>query len=188
MDSGTEHKATSPRVTLWQLAKVFAQMGASGFGSSMLPYYRSRLVKDLKWVSEDEFLRALKIGQSLPGLNATNMSVIFGDRLAGPIGSLVATIAVLLPGAVSLCLMGAFYLAHQSNSGLDRALDGVAAAACAVLLATTWHLGKSQILSPRVVMVAITAVTVGYFRVSLPIALLVLVPISVWLCRPKAVS
>ncbi len=185
MNSCAEEKSAFPRVSLWQLAKVFAQMGASGFGSSMLPYYRSRLVEDLKWIDEEEFLRALKIGQALPGLNATNMSVIFGDRLAGPLGSIVATIAVLLPGAISLCLMGAFYLAHQANSGLDRALDGVASAACAVLLATTWRLGKSQILSPQVVMVAVTALTVGYFRVSLPLALLVLVPVSVWICRPK---
>lgn len=173
------------KVPLWRLALVFAQMGASGFGTSMLPYYRSRLVEELGWVSEDEFLRALKIGQALPGLNATNMSVIFGDKLAGPLGALVATVAVLLPGALSLCAMGAFYLTHQKDPGLDRALDGVAAAACSVLLATTWRLGKKQLMSPQVVMVAITAVTVGYFRVSLPLALLVLVPISVWLCRPK---
>lgn len=179
-----EEEASKPQVGLLRLARVFGGMGATGFGTSMLPYYRSRLVEDLRWISEDEFLNALKIGQAMPGLNATNLSVIIGDKLAGRAGAVVATLALLLPGALCLCLMGGVFMAHRNDPGLDRTLDGVAAAAAGILLATSWKLGKKQLMSRQVVLVLATAIAAGYYQLSLPVVLLIMLPLSIWACRP----
>jgi chromate transporter len=173
-------------VTLAEIVRVFGAMGATGFGSSMLPYYRTRLVRDLQWIDEEEFMRALKIGQALPGLNATNMSVIIGDKLAGPRGALLATLALIAPGAISLCLMGSLYLAHRQSPGVDMALDGVAAAAAAILFATTWKVGKRSLMSRQVWLVAATTVSMSYFKLSLPLVLAFMVPLAVWTCRPRS--
>lgn len=184
----TELSCSPGPPSLLRLALVFAGMGATGFGTSMVPYYRSRLVDDLGWLDEAEFLQALKIAQALPGLNATNLSVIIGDRLAGPKGAVLATLALILPGAITLLALGGLYTQYRHDPSVDRALDGVAAAAAALLLATTWRVGKTQILSRQVVLVLATALAAGYFQLSLPLVLLLMVPISVWSCRPRGVA
>ena len=172
-------------MSLARIFQVFFMLGATGFGTSMLPYLRTRLVDGLGWVEEDEFLRAVTISQTLPGLNATNMCVIVGDRLAGPAGSVVATLALLLPGAILLCLMGTIFAAHHKDPLLDVVLDAVAAGSAGLLLATVWRLGKKQLLSRQLLIVLATAVAVSYFKLSLPLVLLLLAPLSIWMCRPR---
>ncbi len=185
MTSSLSSDRSKPKVSLARLGWVFARMGATGFGTSMLPYYRLRLVEDLEWITEDEFLQALKIAQALPGLNATNLSVILGDRLAGPRGAVVATVALILPGAISLLVLGGLYTQYRHDPAVDRALDGVSAAAAAILLATTWRVGKAQLMSRQVLLVALTAVLAGVLQWSLPLVLLLTVPLGVWSCRPR---
>jgi len=177
-----------PAPTLRRIFLVFLSMGATGFGTSLLPYYRTRLVESLKWISEEDFLATLKIAQLLPGLNATNMSVIMGDRLRGPKGAFVATIGLLLPGAIALCVLGTAYAAYRHDPNLDAALDGVASAAAGILMALSWKLGRPQFLSWQVVILAAATIAISYFKLSLVLVLLALAPLSIWLCRPRSTS
>ena len=172
-----------PAPTLRRIFLVFLSMGATGFGTSLLPYYRTRLVESLKWISEEDFLATLKIAQLLPGLNAT-----MGDRLRGPKGAFVATIGLLLPGAIALCVLGTAYAAYRHDPNVDAALDGVASAAAGILMALSWKLGRPQFLSWQVVILAAATIAISYFKLSLVLVLLALAPLSIWLCRPRSTS
>lgn len=62
-----------------------------------------------QWVSSDEFMVLLSISQTMPGLNAVNLSILMGDRLRGGRGALVAALGILLPGALVVLGIGTLY-------------------------------------------------------------------------------
>ena len=65
---------------------AFLLIGATSFGGGVVAYLRSSLVDKHHWIDDRTFVECLAIGQTLPGLNATNMSVLVGDRLRGTRG------------------------------------------------------------------------------------------------------
>src|SRR6185295_14051642 len=73
-------EATRPRVGLGEIFRDFLLMGATSFGGGVVAYLHENLVTGKAWVDEEEFLSALEISQTLPGLNAINMSILVGDR------------------------------------------------------------------------------------------------------------
>ena len=88
------------------------------------------LIDETKWLTDDEFLAALEISQTMPGLNAVNMAVLVGDRLRGPLGATIAAVAMIAPGATLIFLLGlAASAAHHATPIADAALRGIAAGA-----------------------------------------------------------
>ena len=75
--------AAAGRVRLDLLFRTFLVLGATSFGGGGVASLREALVTERGWLDDEEFLGALEPSQTLPGLNATNMSVIVGDRLRG---------------------------------------------------------------------------------------------------------
>ena len=61
-------------------------MGATSLGGGVVGYLRSGLVVRERWLDDVTFVELLSISQTLPGLNATNMSILVGDRLRGGMG------------------------------------------------------------------------------------------------------
>ncbi len=57
-----------------------------------------QLVAKNKWIDDAEFLELMSISNTLPGLNATNMSILAGDRLRGTLGAIAAMLGMCLPG------------------------------------------------------------------------------------------
>ena len=47
-----------------------------------------------RWVDDATFVELLAISQTLPGLNATNMSILVGDRLRGTPGAMLAALGM----------------------------------------------------------------------------------------------
>ena len=152
----------------------------------MVAYLRNALVVRRKWLDDDTFLSGLELSQTLPGLNAVNMSVYVGARLRGVAGAVVAALGMMLPGLVVVMLLGAVYAAHGHTPTVQATLGGVGAAAVGLTLATTLRIGKRQLGVPRdLALIALTFVVVGVLRWSLVTALLVIGPLGVWLHRPR---
>lgn len=56
------------KVSLAKLSGVFLYIGATSFGGGVVAYLREHLVERQKWLDEDQFLAALEIGETVPGL------------------------------------------------------------------------------------------------------------------------
>jgi chromate transporter len=136
------------KASLGEIFQVFLLIGAISFGGGVVAYLRSYLVTNKKWLNDESFIELLAISQSLPGLNATNMAVLIGDRLQGKTGSAVAMIAICLPGAAMMLAAGAMYKFLHHNYLVLCVLHSVAAAAIGLVLATTLQLGKKSIKIP----------------------------------------
>ncbi|MBV8600132.1 MAG: chromate transporter, partial [Candidatus Eremiobacteraeota bacterium] len=127
-----------PHVSLTTLFLRFLTIGAISFGGGIVAYLRHMLVEQTKWMTEDEFLGSLEISQTMPGLNAVNMSVLVGSRLRGPLGSTVAALGMILPGAIFVLGIGIAALHAARHFPIAHAaVLGIAAGATGLIGATT---------------------------------------------------
>lgn len=174
-------------VTVPQIFRAFLLIGATSFGGGVVAYLRSSLVERHRWIDDRTFVEFLAIGQTLPGLNATNMSVLAGDRLRGTAGAAAAVIGICLPGALLMFAAGVAYGVHGNRPAVVAMLHGVAAAAAGLVFALTVQIAKKALGSVAdVVFVLATAAAVSLFHVKVFHALLVLGALSIWWHRPRA--
>src|SRR5262245_8403856 len=96
-------------VSVRQIFVAFLLIGGTSFGGGVVAHLRNGLVAKRRWVDDETFVELVGIGQSLPGLTATNMAVLVGDRLRGAFGALAAIIGVCLPGAALMYVVGIAY-------------------------------------------------------------------------------
>jgi len=174
------------RIALAEIFLTFLVIGGISFGGGVVAYLRNSLVASKRWLDKEEFLAALEISQAMPGLIATNMSVIVGDRLRGPFGSVAAFLGMTLPGSIIVFLLGLFYASHQGNPLVGSVLAGAGAAAVGLLATVTLQIGGKQLehlldLS----IVAITVLLVSVFHVPLLFVLLTVGPVAIYLYRPR---
>src|SRR6516165_1273009 len=160
--------AARAKATVFDIFWQFLIIGATSFGG-VVPYLREGLVTKNHWVDDKEFVELLSISQSLPGLNATNMAILLGDRLRGWMGALAGIAGICLPGGLLMLGAGMFYRVHGDHPYVTYMLKGVAAAAAGLLLATVIQLGKKS-LSHRfdLVFVLVTVLAVNRLHLGVP--------------------
>ena len=93
--------AATRKATLGGIFLAFLLIGATSFGGGVITYLRSSLVDKHGWLDDREFVELLSISQTLPGLNATNVPVLVGDRLRGALGA-AAAVGLILATTVQL--------------------------------------------------------------------------------------
>jgi chromate transporter len=177
-----------PTVKDVSIAGIFLEfliIGATSFGG-VVPYLRASLVTKQHWVDDKEFVEMLSISQSLPGLNATNMAILVGEKLRGALGSVAAIIGVCLPGAVLMYIVGMFYRIHGDHVWVTAALKGVAAAAVGLILSTIMGLSKKALAQKfDFVFVALAVIAVNRLHQSVPRTLVVVGLLAILFHRPR---
>lgn len=177
------------RVSLGAIFKVFLTAGAISFGGGVIGYLREYIVYGEGWLDDDNFLDALELSETLPGLNSVNMSVITGDRLRGAAGAAVAVAGLLIPGMTFVMTLGVLWDAQRHNPNIRAALIGIAAAAVGLLLTVTLQLGHRQFVRlPDLLFIVVTFAAVSLFKFSLITIFLTLGPLAIWYYRPSAHS
>ena len=174
-------------VTVLAIFWAFLLVGATSFGGGVVAYLRSSLVGKHEWIDDKTFVEFLSIGQPLPGLNATNMAVLVGDRLRGTFGAIAAVTAICLPGALLMFAAGVAYGVHGDRPAVTAILHGVAAAATGLVFALTVQLGRKSLeRAGDLVFVVVTAVAVDLLHFKVPYVLLAVGAIAIWWHRPRS--
>ena len=171
--------------SMWEIFLEFLIIGATSFGG-VVPYLRSSLVTKRQWIDDKEFVEMLSISQSLPGLNATNMAILVGEKLRGWLGSVVAILGICLPGGSLMYAVGVFYRLHGDHPWTTAGLKGVAAAAVGLILSTVVGLSKKA-LSHKVdfVFMAATVLAVNRLHWSVPRALILVGVVAILFHYPR---
>ena len=129
------------------LCMPFLKLGAVGFGGGMavISQIRRLVVQKNRWLSDDEFLDAVSLAQSLPGANAANAVTYIGMKLGGLRGAAVSVGCFILP---SFLMMLALTIAHdhlQHFPDAQRVFQGFSAAVVGIIAATTIKLGQTAL-------------------------------------------
>jgi len=189
MSEPAARQAAPDRVSLGAIFKVFFTAGAVSFGGGVIAYLREYVVTGHRWLDDENFLDALELSETLPGLNSVNMSVIIGDRLRGIAGAAAAVIGLVIPGTVVVMTLAVLWDQDRHDHDIRALLIGIAAAAVGLLLTVTIQLGHKQFARvPDLLFMLATFAAVSVFRFSLLTVLFTVGPLAVWYYRPRGES
>ena len=160
--------AGSAAVSLGSLFLVFLKLGAVVFGSGyvLLAFLRSDLVERLHWLTENQLLDAVAVGQVTPGPVFTTATFI-GYLLAGWTGAVVATVAIFLPAFLLVAASSPFVPLLRESRLVASILDGVTVGSLALMAVVTWQLGRAAVVDvPTAVLAVGSAVLLLRFRLN----------------------
>jgi chromate transporter len=157
----------------------FLKVGLQGFGGT-LPFARRMLVEQERWLTPREFTEVLSLSQFLPGPNIVNVSIIIGNRFAGPLGSLAASFGLMLMPFLIVLALAALYAQFADIPAVRGATNGVSAAATGLMISMGFKMAEP--LKRIVWQLAVAAsafAAIGLLQVPLQWVLAVLVPASI---------
>ena len=136
--------------TAGQLATLFATMlkiGAVLYGSGyvILTFLEGDFVDRLGWITRDQLLDAVAIGQVTPGPLFTTATFV-GYLVAGLPGAFLATVAIFLPSFVFVGLLTRLAGWLRSRAVTSALLDGLNATALALMAGVAWTLGRDALV------------------------------------------
>lgn len=155
-------------VGLGALFWIFFKIGSVLFGSGyvLLAFLRADLVERLGWLTEQQLLDAVAIGQVTPGPVFTTATFI-GYLLAGPAGAGIATLGIFLPAFLFVALSGPLVPRMRRSPTAGAALDGVVAGSLALMAIVSWQLGRAALVDPLTIVLAVASlVALVRYRVS----------------------
>jgi chromate transporter len=147
---------------------IFLKIGSVLYGSGyvLLAFLQRELVERMQWLTSQQLLDAIAIGQLTPGPVFTTATFI-GYLLAGHAGAIAATIGIFLPAFVLVGVVNPWVPKLRQSRWLSSFLNGVNAASLGLMAAVTWQLGLAALIDWLTVIVAIvSAIAVFRFRVN----------------------
>jgi chromate transporter len=161
-------------VSLSGLFLIFLKIGAVLYGSGyvLLAFLRNDLVVNLGWLTDQQLLDAVAIGQFTPGPVFTTATFI-GYVIGGWPGAILATLGIFLPSFLFVVAIGPLIPRLRESALLAALLDGVNVAALGLMAAVTLRLGQAAIVDWLTAVLAVIS-AVLLFRFKLNSAWLVL--------------
>jgi chromate transporter len=162
---------TSTAVTSISWASVFLfflKIGCVLYGSGyvLLAFLQRDLVEHNQWLTSQQLLDAVAIGQLTPGPVFTTATFI-GYLLAGNLGAIAGTIGIFLPAFVLVWLVNPWVSKLRQSLWASGFLDGVNAASLGLMAGVTYTLGRTAIIDWLTVIVAIlSGIAVIRFKIN----------------------
>ena len=126
---------------------LFLKIGAVLYGSGyvLFAFLRADFVQRMAWLSDQQLIDAIAIGQVTPGPVFTAATFI-GYLLGGVPGGLLATLGIFLPSFVFVWLSAPWIPRLRKSVWASSFLDGVNISALGLMAAVTWQLGQAAFI------------------------------------------
>ncbi len=152
------------QISTVKLFGVFLKVGAVLFGSGyvLVAYLDGELIEKLGWLTRQQLLDAIAIGQFTPG-PVLSTATFIGYQIQGLWGALAATTGIFLPSFLFVLLLNPMVPKLRSSPLAAGFLDSVNIAAVGIMTAVTFALGKSVLVDWRswVILVVSVGITFG---------------------------
>ena len=145
-------------VTLSRLTLFFLKVGSILFGSGyvLLAFLRADLAERWGWLTDQQLLDAIAIGQITPGPVFTTATFI-GYLLGGWAGAALATVGIFAPGFVFVAITQPLIPRLRASRVAAALLDGVVVASLGLMAAVTCSLARTAIVDVPSIILAIIA-------------------------------
>jgi chromate transporter len=153
---------------LGAIAWFFFKVGGTLFGSGyvLVSYLQSGLVVQRHWLTNQELLDAVAVGQFTPGpllTTATFIGYLLGNRhfnggiSGGILGAVAATVAIFLPSFLFVAFLGPMLQRIRHNRYARGALDAMNAAVVSLILVVLINLGMAALTDWLTILIAIVS-------------------------------
>lgn len=134
-----------------ELFLTFLQIGAVSFGGGygMISLIREKVLLH-EWLTEEELLNIIAVSESTPGPIAVNIATFIGSAQGGILGSLLATLGVVLPSFIIILIIAALIKNLLKYKGVQAFLGGIRPCVVGLILATAVTMLLSNLLSLEV--------------------------------------
>jgi chromate transporter len=115
---------------LWRLGAFFFKVGAFTFGNGLpiLAIVEDQVVRQFRWLTAQEFIDGLALGQLTPGPIITPLAAFVGYRVAGVAGAAMSAAAIFLPSFVLVLAVLPFFERLRKIGWIGAALKGLSPA------------------------------------------------------------
>ncbi|MBD2252573.1 chromate efflux transporter [Nostoc parmelioides] len=161
-------------VTWVSVFLFFLKIGCVLYGSGyvLLAFLQRDLVERNQWLTSQQLLDAVAIGQFTPGPVFTTATFI-GYLLAGNAGAIAGTIGIFLPAFILVWVVNPWVTKLRQSSWASGFLDGVNAASLGLMAGVTYTLGQAALVDWLTIILAIVS-AIAVFRFKINSAWLVL--------------
>lgn len=135
----------------------FFKIGAFTFGGgwAMIPLIEREVVDKQNWIKREDFVDALAIAQSLPGVLAVNISILIGNKLRGLKGCLMATLGTILPSFLIILAIAIWFVQTYDNPVVERIFKGIRPAVVALIVSPVFSTAKTARINIKTVIIPI---------------------------------
>ena len=112
---------------LLMLFLTFLKIGALTFGGgyAMIPIIQDEVTRKRKWITNEEIFDIIAISETTPGPIAVNTATYIGYKIAGVIGSIVATLGLAIPSFIIIFVISYFYKDFMQWTVIQAAFKGL---------------------------------------------------------------
>jgi len=131
----------------FQLFYTFFKIGLFGFGGgyAMLSMIQGEVVTRYGWLTPQEFTDIVAISQMTPGPIGINSATYVGFTATGSVwGSVIATLAVVLPSFILMLVISKFFLKYQKHPAVEAVFGGLRPAVVGLLASAALVLMNSE--------------------------------------------
>ena len=147
---------------------TFLKIGAVLYGSGyvLLAFLNADFVRNLGWLTNQQLLDAVAIGQFTPGPVFTTATFI-GYILGGFPGALAATVGIFLPSFVFVAISNPIIPKLRNSPVTSTILDGVNAASLGLMAAVLIQLTRTSVYDiPTFIVAVISAILLFKYRIN----------------------
>ncbi len=136
-------------VPLWQLGLFFLKIGSILYGSGyvLVAFLQAGMVDDLGWLTQQQLLDAIAIGQFTPG-PVLSTATFIGYVISGMPGALIATLGIFAPSFVFVALLNPLIPRLRASKWTGAFLDAVNVSAVALMVVVTVKLFLNIVIVP----------------------------------------
>ncbi len=164
--------------SLWALFSSTFVLSAFTFGGGyvIVPLMKKKFADEYGWLSEEETLELVALGQSSPGAIAINSAVLLGWRCGSLPGALVGALGTAIPPLIILTIMFHIYDFVRDNVYAAALLRGMQSGIAAVIIDAVWGMArgyfKKPVKIPSLVIMACAFCATWFFGVNVALIIL----------------
>jgi len=134
---------------LWKLGLFFLKVGSILFGSGyvLIAFIEGELVNQNAWLTQQQLLDAIAIGQFTPG-PVLSTSTFIGYVIAGIPGAIVATLGIFFPSFIFVLILNPIIPRLRNSQWTSAFLDAVNVSAVGLMAVVTLQIAYSLFLQP----------------------------------------
>lgn len=125
----------------WAMFKI--GLFTFGGGYAMVAMLERELVENKKWLKKDEFIDVIAIAESTPGPIAINTATFVGYKRCGVLGSVFATLGVILPSFIIIFFISLFFDRFSQLKWVQFAFKGIQACVVFLILSAGFNMLKA---------------------------------------------
>ena len=132
---------------LFKLFLSFAKVGVMTFGGgyAMIPILEREIVEKHGWASSEELMDYYAVGQCTPGIIAVNTATFIGQKQAGILGGIVATLGIVFPSLVIISVIAGIITNFADIPVVKSAFAGIRVCVCVLIFNAVVKLWKGAV-------------------------------------------